>query len=339
MAVEFDTVEVLQFRLRKVRLRIVFMGSPEFAVVPLELLLLSGHHVAAVYTRQDKPAGRGRAPTAPPIKATALSWNIPIIQAASFKNEATIEQLAGFRPEAIVVAAFGQILPRPVLAIPCYGCLNLHPSLLPKYRGTSPVAAAILAGDEFAGVSIMRLDEGLDTGPVFSRAQVPILSQDTTGSLTSKLFQIGARMLLQVLADIPGGKWLPEPQNNEEASYIREISKDDGRIDWKLPAIDVWRRVRAYQPWPETYTYWHGKQLKIIEATPLSADILPEAGRVIPLEPAQKQFGVGFGVGTGEGILGVIRVQIEGKRAMAAEEFVRGQRDFMGDRLGEKEAN
>lgn len=317
-------------------MRIVFMGSPEFAVTPLQLLVLDGHKILAVYTRPDKPAGRGRVPVAPPVKEAALSLELPVIQVSSLKSPGAVAQMAELRPEAIVVAAFGQILPRAVLDIPCYGCVNIHPSLLPKYRGASPVTGAILAGDEFVGVSIMRLDEGMDTGPIFLRAQTPILNQDTSGSLTSKLFQLGARMLLEVLAELPGGKLLPEPQNNAEASYTQEITKEEGRIEWKLPAIDIWRKVRAYQPWPEAYTFWKGKQLKIIEALPLTAETSPEPGKVVALQPEQKQSGSAFGVSTGRGLLGLLKVQIEGKRAISAEDFVRGQRDFMGAVLGEK---
>ena len=315
-------------------LRIVFMGSPEFAVVPLQFLVLAGHNIAAVYTRLDKPAGRGRTPAAPPIKTAALSWNLPVIQVPTLKNPEAVDQLARYRPEAIVVAAFGQILPRSVLDLPCYGCLNIHPSLLPKYRGASPVAAAILAGDEFAGVSVMRLDETLDTGPIYSRAQIPILPQDTAGSLTSKLFQMGARVLLQVLADLPVGKWLPEPQNSAEATYTREITKEEGRINWALPAGDIWRKVRAYQPWPQAYTFLQKKRLNIIEAVPLSSERFTEAGRVVSVAPAQRQSGASFAIGTGDGLLGIIQVQLEGKRMMKAEEFARGQLDFVGSVLG-----
>jgi methionyl-tRNA formyltransferase len=316
-------------------MRVVFMGSPEFAIPPLQFLMLGGHQIAAVYTRPDKPTGRGRAPAAPPIKEVAASWGLPVVQVPSLKNPEAVEQLARFRPEAIVVAAFGQILPPSVLEIPCYGCINIHPSLLPRYRGASPVTAAILAGDEFAGVSVMRLDAGMDTGPIFSRAQIPILPPDTSGSLTSKLFQIGARMLLEVLAELPQSKWMPEPQDISAASYTREITKEQGRIDWTLPAPDIWRRVRAYQPWPGAYTYWQGKQLKIIDAVFLDNAASPGAGKIVDLPPEQKQSGTAFGVGTGGGLLGVIKVQIEGKRAVAAEEFIRGQRGFIGALLSD----
>jgi methionyl-tRNA formyltransferase len=310
--------------------RIVFMGSPEIAISPLELLLANGHHIAAVYTRPDKPAGRGRESTSTPIKQAALSWELPVIQVPSLKRPEAIEQLARLKPEAIVVAAFGQILPQTVLDIPCYGCLNIHPSLLPGFRGPSPVPAAILAGNDFAGVSVMRLDAGMDTGPVFSRAQIPILSYDTAGSLTSRLFQIGGRVMLEVLAVLPGGKLLPEPQDPAQASYSRTINKEDGKIDWKLTAEEIWRRVRAYQPWPEAYTSWQGKQIKIIEAVPLTERETPGVGRVIPWPLTGSSNQPAFGVGTGKGILGVLKVQIEGKRALPAAEFIRGQRDFMG---------
>jgi methionyl-tRNA formyltransferase len=309
------------------------MGSPEFAIPVLQLLLLNRHNIPAVYTRPDKPAGRGRASLAPPVKEAALTWNLPVIQVPSLKTPEAAEQLAGFQPEAIVVAAFGQILPQAVLDIPSYGCLNIHPSLLPKYRGASPVMAAILAGDEFAGVSVMRLDAGMDTGPILSRAQIPLLARDTAGSLTPRLFQAGARMLLEVLAVLPRGKLLPEPQNNEEASYTREVTKEEGKIDWNLSAVDIWRRVRAYQPWPEAYTFWQGKQLKIIEAVPLTGEVSQGPGQLVAL-PSQKPIKAAFGVGTGEGVLGVLKLQIEGKRPVSAEEFIRGQRNFLGTVLG-----
>jgi methionyl-tRNA formyltransferase len=312
-------------------LRIVYMASPEFAVVPLQKLISNRHDIAAVYTRPDKPAGRGRTPVPPPIKEAALALNLTVVQSPSLKNSEALEQLAQFKPDAIVVAAFGQILPREVLDIPRCGCLNIHPSLLPKYRGPSPVISAILNGDEFAGVSVMRLDAGMDTGPVFSQSQIPILDSDDNINLTGKLFQIGADMLLEVLAFLPLGKTKPEPQNQAAVSISREIVKEDGKIDWNLSALEIWRRVRAFQPWPEAYTCWQGKQIKIIEAVPLPAAGNQETGRVLALDSAQQ--GAGFGVSTGAGTLGVIRLQSEGKRAMTAEEFLRGQRNFLGAKL------
>ncbi len=310
------------------------MGSPEPAVTTLEQLVRNRHQVVAVYTRPDKPAGRGQTTLATPVKRAAQSLELPVVQELSLKKTEAIESLARLQPEAIVVAAFGQILPPAILDLPCYGCLNIHPSLLPKYRGPAPVPAAILAGDSFAGVSVMRLDAGMDTGPVFSRGQIPILPQDTTGSLLPKLFQVGTWLLLEVIAAMSESQMLPEPQNNAEATYTQELTKEDGRIDWQLSAVEIWRQIRAYQPWPQAYTVWQGKQLKIIEAVALAEPAKADPGQVVAMMPVQADSESTFGIGTGEGLLGVLKLQIEGKRALSANEFLRGQRDFLGARLG-----
>jgi methionyl-tRNA formyltransferase len=305
------------------------MGTPDFAVPSLEYLTLR-HQVVAVYTQLDKPAGRGRLLAPPPVKKVALALGLPVVPVASLKSAETVAQLAELHPEAIVVAAYGQILPPAVLEIPRYGCLNVHPSLLPRFRGASPVAAAILAGDEFTGVSIMLMDKGLDTGPVLARAQIPISKQDTTGSLTRKLSLIGARLLQEVLVGWVRGEITPQPQNEAEATYSAPISKESGEIDWHLPAEQIERQVRAYQPWPGCYTRWQGKQLRIIEAVPLPKEGVLEAGHLVTLNPDKEGQGAAFGVATGEGILGVCQVQLEGRRAMSAVEFLRGQRQFLG---------
>jgi len=302
------------------------MGTPEFAVTPLEHLCLNRYQVVAVYTQPDRPAGRGRSLSPSPVKATALARDIPVVQPASLKEAAVVAQLAGFRPDIIVVAAFGQILPQSVLDIPRYGCLNLHPSLLPRFRGAAPVAAAILAGDESTGVSIMLMDSGLDTGPVLARKPVKIAPQDTTGSLTDKLSLMAARLLPEVLVDWTKGNITPGPQNEAEVTYCQALTKKDGEIDWRQPAVAIGRQVRACQPWPGGYTGWQGKRLEIMEAVPLPGGKSLEAGRVVAL----KKEGAAFGVKTGAGILGVLRVQLEGKRAMSATEFIRGQRPFIG---------
>jgi methionyl-tRNA formyltransferase len=309
------------------------MGSPEFAVQVLELLILNGHQIAGVYTRPDQPAGRRRELQATPVKKAALVYQVPVFQPPGFKALGAVESLKGLHPEVIVVAAFGLFLPQSVLELPRHGCLNIHPSLLPKYRGSSPVISTILAGDDFAGVSVMQLDAGMDSGPIFSRAQIPVLTQDSADSLTDKLFRIGAAMLLEVLAALPGGRLVPEPQEESQATFTREVRKEDGQINWKLPVKEIWRKVRAYQPWPETYTFWRDKSLKIVEAVPWPGVENPGAGAVISLPASSSQSGAGFGVGTGEGVLAVIRVQIEGKRAVSAAEFVRGQKEFLGSVL------
>jgi methionyl-tRNA formyltransferase len=313
-------------------LRVIFMGSPEFSVPPLEQLILNQYPVAAVYTQPDRAAGRGRALMPSPVKRTAAAWKLPVVQPTSLKSPEALEELAGFRPDVIVVAAFGQILPRPVLALPRYGCLNVHPSLLPRFRGASPVAAAILAGDLFTGVSIMLLDEGLDTGPLLARAQVPIAAQDTAGSLSAKLSRVGAQLLLEVLPRWLGGELTPRPQDEAQASYAGPISKQAGEIDWKLGALTIWRRVRAYQPWPGAYTRWQGRRLGILEAVPLSREGAAPAGRVVALAGGGEA--PPFGVATGQGVLGILRLRLEGKRAVGAAEFLRGQRGFIGAQLG-----
>ena len=306
------------------------MGTPEFAVPCVEHLILNQHQVVAVYTQPDKPAGRGRSLVSSPVKRAALTWELPVVQPASLAGAGVVAQLTGFHPDVIVVAAFGKILPQSVLDIPRYGCINIHPSLLPRFRGASPVASAILAGDDLTGVSIMLMERGLDTGPVLGRAKIPISRQDTTDSLTAKLSQIAARLLQEVLPCWSRGEITPEPQNEAEATYSSSITKEEGEIDWHLPAIDIGRRVRAFQPWPGCCTGWQGRELKIIEAVPLPGGRDTEVGRVVAPTPAIARSNTMFGVGTGDGILGVSRVQLGGKRAMSAAEFLRGQRQFIG---------
>jgi len=305
-------------------MRIVFMGTPEFAVAPLEILLHNRAEVVAVFTQPDRAAGRGRALAAPPVKTVALKWGLPVYQPVSLKSAAEREALAALKPDVVVVAAFGQIFTEAVLAVSARGFLNIHPSLLPRYRGVAPVPAAILNGDAFAGVSIMRLDKGVDTGPIVAQASATVTDWDTAGSLTEKLSRMGGQILLEILPRLVKGEITARPQDSTLASYTRKVKKTDGEINWSMSATDLWRRVRAYQPWPACYTRWQGKQVKIVEAVPIKGQT-SKPGRVVPLEGA-----AAFGVETGDGILGVLRLQMEGKRAMTSEEFLRGQRQFPG---------
>jgi methionyl-tRNA formyltransferase len=304
-------------------MRVVFMGSPEFAVPSLERLVTSQHEVVAVYTQPDRPAGRGRSLAAPPVKDAALRWGLAVEQPASLQSEEELSRLEAYQPDVIVVCAFGQILSQAVLDIPPKECVNVHFSLLPRHRGASPVAAAILAGDEFTGASVQLVRRKLDTGPVLARAAVPILPRDTTGSLTDKLSIIGAGLLLEALTGWLRGEIEPQPQDEAEATYFSQIKKGDGEIDWNIPAPGIWRRVRAFQPWPGSYTVWRGKQLKIIEAEAMQGKE-DEKGKVLPLPDG------GIGIAAGEGVLRVLRLQIEGRKAMSAAEFLRGQKDFVG---------
>jgi methionyl-tRNA formyltransferase len=300
------------------------MGSPRFAVPSLEYLVSGGYEVAAVYTQPDRTGGRGRSLAASPVKEAALALGLTVVQPESLKAPDAVEQLADFKPEIIVVAAFGQMLPESVLSLPRLGGLNVHASLLPKFRGASPVAAAILAGEGFSGVSIMLIEERMDSGPVLARAQIPIADIDTTDSLGEKLSVVGAGLLGEVLVGWTRGELSPQPQDEAKATYCRPIAKDDGEIDWYLSALEIWRRVRAFYPWPGCFTRWRGKTLKIIEAAPLSPKTSAKAGEVVALDSG------GFGIGSGEGTLNVLKVQLEGKQALSAAEFLRGQRDFIG---------
>jgi methionyl-tRNA formyltransferase len=310
-------------------LRIVFMGSPEFAVPSLEQLIINRFQVVAVYTQPDRPAGRGRVLVPPPLKVVALKMGLTVVQPESLRTEAAVAQLAEFKPDVIVVCAYGQILPKSVLDMPPHRCLNVHFSLLPRHRGASPVASALLSGDEFAGVSVMIITPKLDTGPVLARAAVTISPQDNTGTLTGKLAGVGANLLLEALIGWLWGEVEPIPQNEKESTYFSQVNKEAGEIDWELPALTIWRRVRAFNPWPGCYTTWRGKQVKIIEAEALPEERSPGAGKVIVLPGREGE----PGIGTGEGVLEVHKLQLQGKKAVSAAEFLRGQRDFLGDKL------
>jgi methionyl-tRNA formyltransferase len=310
-------------------MRIVFMGTPEFSVPPLRRLISSKHELIAVYSQPDKPAGRGLVAIASPVKQLAQGHGLAVFQPKRLRDKSEVAQLADLKPDAIVVAAFGQILPQEVLDIPEFGCLNVHPSLLPHYRGASPISSAILAGDEETGVTIILMDAGMDTGPILIQRMVSIRDEDTAQSLGNRLAQIGADLLMETLPQWFDGRLAPRPQKEEDATYTKPILKADGKIDWNLPATELWRRVRAFYPWPGCFTLWQGKVLKILEAV-----ALPYAEKVEPGTVVMLSSGAPVGVGTGEGILGLRQVQIEGKRTVSAAEFLRGQRIFIGQRLG-----
>ena len=306
------------------------MGTPEFAVPSLSALLRSSCQVVAVYTQPDRKAGRGQSVAFSPVKQLALSQELEVVQPDNLKVADTVEKLASFASDLMVVVAFGQILPPAVLALPKFGCINVHPSLLPRYRGASPIATAILQGDEITGVTIMLLDVGLDSGPILSQKEVHISDDDTTGSLAVKLAQAGAQSLMETLPLWIDGRIQAQPQEESRASYSKVITKDDGEMDWRLPALDLWRRVRAFDPWPGCYAWWRGKRLKLGKVVPLYGEKFGEPGRVIALSPPAPAT---VGVKTGDGVLGLLRVQLEGKHEMSAEEFVRGQREFIGSNL------
>jgi methionyl-tRNA formyltransferase len=308
--------------------RIVFMGTPTFAV-PVLLALAGQHEVVAVVTQPDRPAGRGRSMTSSPVKQAALAADLPIFQPETLRDAKAVARLAAWHPDAIVVAAFGQILPPSVLELPSHGCLNIHASLLPRYRGAAPIPAAILAGDTVTGVTLMLMDEGLDTGPILAQEEHPITDMDTTASLTAKLADAGAQLLIATLPGWLEGKFEARPQDETRASHCRPLEKKDGRLDWSRPAVELDRRVRACDPWPGAYTRWRGRRLKVLRTRPRpDRHAAGEPGQVVDLDP-------GIGVVTGGGVLQLVDVQLAGRRAMTAHQFARGQRGMRGEVLGQ----
>ncbi len=316
--------------------RLVFMGSPAFALLTLEALARD-HDIVAVFTQPDRPAGRGRQVTRAPVARWAEAHGMPIHQPSSLRRAPdAIATLRALAPDAIVVAAYGLILPQAVLDIPPRSCLNLHASLLPKYRGAAPIPAAILAGDEETGVTIMRMDAGVDTGPMLAQAREPIRADDTTLTLGARLADLGARLMSETLPKALRGEITPVTQDEAQASLSPKINKDDGRIDWSKPAREIERMIRAYTPWPGAFTRWNGLDLKIVRA-----NVNESASRRVGESAAERQAGQviglgksGAGVVTGDGILELREAQLAGRRAMPIDEFMRGQPKFIGAILG-----
>ncbi len=300
--------------------RIVFMGSPDFAVPALGELT-KHYPVVGVVTQPDRPAGRGRAMTPPPVKALAEDLGIPVIQPERLKEPGAFAQLQAWHPDLIVVVAFGQILRQNVLDLPPYGCINVHASLLPRWRGAAPVQAAILHGDTISGVTIMKMDAGVDTGPILAQRAVEILPEDTSGTLTERLALEGASLLIETLPSYLSGELLPQPQDDNRATYAKMLKKEDGLLDFNKDAVTLARQVRAFNPWPSAFFFWQGVPLKVIRAHPL---------------PSTNQVGVGEhkvingfpAIGTGEGYLVLDEVQPAGKRPMAGDVFLRGARQW-----------
>lgn len=307
-------------------MRIVFMGTPEFAL-PALAMLADRYNVVGVYTRRDKPAGRGQEVAVSPVKGLALARGLPLYQPGTLRKPEPVAELRALQPDLIVVAAFGLILPQEVLDIPRYGCLNVHASLLPRWRGAAPVAAAILAGDAATGCTIMRMEAGIDTGPILAQKAMPIAPNDTTGSLSRRLAHQGAELLSVTLLRWLAGEVKPQPQDQAQATYAPMVRKEDGLLDWIRPADYLARQVRACQPWPGAYTTWKGQLLKVLRAHALGG-ATAEAGRVAMGDN-------GVAVSTGAGLLALDEVQLAGRRPAAIAEFLRGARSFVGSVLGQ----
>ena len=313
--------------------RIVFLGTPDFAVPSLASLHkagpVHGWQVVGVGTQPDKPAGRGNQVAMSPVKQYAQEQRLPVLQPASLrKDPAAVESLAALAPDLLVVAAYGLILPSAVLSLPTFGSINVHASLLPVYRGASPITASILDGREETGVTIMLMDEGMDTGPSLRQQSESIQADDTTQSLSRRLALLGASLLVETLPHWLAGELVATPQSAlpGEPSVCRLIRKEAGRIDWTKPAVTIERMVRAYTPWPSAYTTWRGEIFKVLEAGVVSGAAAP--GRIVdtPAGPA---------AGTGEELLLLKTVQAAGKRSMPAAAFANGAAGFVGGELGE----
>ncbi|MDP9237893.1 MAG: methionyl-tRNA formyltransferase [Chloroflexota bacterium] len=318
-------------------MRIVFLGSPDFALPSLRKLIESQHEIVAVYTQPDRPTGRGRKVAPPPIKVLALEHGLPVRQPASISKPEIVEELRQLAPDVGVIAAYGQILRQPVLDVPRLGVLNVHASLLPRWRGASPVPAAILAGDERTGATIMKVRLELDAGPILARTALSILAEDTAGRLTKRIADAGATLLVDVLRAYAAGDAPLEEQDESKVTHAPAIKKTDALIDWEREdALAVWRKVRAYNPWPMAYSYLDAQPLRIVECVPLAHEPRSDKPGTIFVftgvgEPPA--LATGFGVVTAHGDLGIVRVQGPGGKEMHAADFLRGHREINGKRL------
>lgn len=302
-------------------MKIIFAGTPEFAAVTLQSLLASEHELVAVYTQPDRPAGRGRKLTASPVKALAMANDIPVYQPLSLKEVAAQQELAALQADVMVVVAYGLILPETVLQAPRYGCLNIHASILPRWRGAAPIQRAILAGDAQSGVTIMQMDAGLDTGDMLRIEYCDIAADDTGSSLHDKLAKIGASALLKTLADMQSDSLQAQPQDDSLAVYAHKLDKQEARIDWQQDAAAIVRKIQAFNSWPVAYTDYQGKSLRLWRACLIDAlqtDTV-EPGTVIA-ESAE-----GIDIRAKKGVVRILELQMPGKKRIMVKDFINGQ--------------
>jgi methionyl-tRNA formyltransferase len=328
-------------------MRIAFAGTPDFAVPALKALVNSSHTVVGVLTQPDRPKGRGRQIAASPVKQAALAHGLPISQPQTLKDEAGRVDLASWEPDVLVVVAYGLILPRAALTLPRLGCLNIHASLLPRWRGAAPIQRAVLAGDAVTGVTIMQMDVGLDTGPMLLKKEVPIARTDTGGSLHDRLAAVGALAVVEALDGYSRGTLMPEPQPTDGVTYAAKIEKTEALIDWSRGAVEIERQVRAFNPWPVAETRMDGEQLRVFEALVESTGFAAPERRELTLPPDRSDSETGTIVAVrddaivvqcGTGRLALSQVQRPGRRALSAGDFARGgsgTTHLLGKRLGE----
>lgn len=308
-------------------MKIIFMGTPDFSVPTLESLIQSHHEVIAVVTQPDKPKGRGGAVQMPPVKETALKHNIPVYQPVKARDSEFVEEMRALNPDAMVVIAFGQILSKELLDIPKYGCINIHASLLPAYRGASPIQWAVINGDEKTGITTMMMDVGMDTGDILETAVIALEEKETGGSLFDRLSMMGGELILSTLEKAENGTLIRTPQDHEKATYVKKIPKTLGDIDWTMDAVSIERLIRGLNPWPSAYTHWNGKMLKIWDAQVLGENTEAECGTVLLASGEELK------VQTGNGILKINSLQLEGKKRMDTAAFLRGYQIEVGCRF------
>lgn len=314
-------------------MKIIFMGTPDFAVVTLEELIGAGHDVALAVTQPDKPKGRGKALAMPPVKERAIHHGVPVYQPRRVREAECVEYLRGFQPDVIVVVAFGQILSREILDLPRYCCVNVHGSLLPKYRGAAPIQWAVINGEQVTGVTTMRMDEGIDTGDIIETAQVELSEDETGGSLFDRLAQVGAKLCVHTLSAIEAGTAVYVPQDHRQATHTKMIQKQLGELDFSRTAVELERLVRGLSPWPGAYAHCGGKTLKIWKSRVAQEQPGPgQAGGLLPGTAHLDGKGHLF-VRCGQGWLELLEVQLEGKRRMDAASFLRGYPLEEGSRL------
>jgi len=306
-------------------MKLIYMGTPPFAVPPFESLISAGHDLAAIVTRIDKPAGRGKTITQPAVKLAAQVHRITVLQPRRVREPEFIEVLRSYQPDAIIVAAYGQILPTSILTLPKLGCINIHASLLPSYRGAAPINWAIINGEQQAGITIMQMDEGMDTGAILLQEAILVSPEDTAGTLTEKLSQLGSTMIVKALTLAGSGGLTPRTQDNSGATLAPLLKKTDGLIDWTGSANMIHNRIRGMNPWPGAYTFLDSRMIKILRSE--AAGGSEEPGRLFQRDNNTLE------AGTGSGMLRILDIQLEGKRPMSAGEFLRGQRGVAGKKF------
>ncbi len=310
-------------------MRLIFAGTPDFAATVLQAVLETEHEVCAVYTQPDRPAGRGRKLTPSPVKQLAVAHRISVEQPLDFKDASARQRLAQYEADLMIVVAYGLILPQSVLDTPRYGCLNVHASLLPRWRGAAPIQRAILAGDTETGVSIMQMEAGLDTGPVLSQAVCPIYETDTAQTLHDRLAPLGAKLLVAALNNLPELQAQAQPQDEVLSTYAQKLKKAEAQIDWTQSAIDISRQIRALNPWPVAQTHWQGQVFRIWLAMACAdSGTQAEPGEVVAVTKS------GVDVASGAGIVRLQQVQLPGKRAMSVTDFLNANPIQVGTRFG-----